>query len=200
MVFVDELESTLTVQYLQYNGTPAPTQNKTMATVGGEPGGRAAIVVDDAEQPIVPEVNTAVPLGMVAEPGKDVFAKDDRNRESKSAARGDAEQKDMMSSGGDVERVVSVVNIEEPSDTSAVESVEGGAELAGGAGEPLEAGEASSSPSVPVPVVADEAAVPAGIKPERPLDHGEALANQVAHELYPEARNVPEGQRLARDG
>ena len=170
-----------------------------MATVGGEPGGRAAIVVDDAEQPIAPEVNTAVPLGMVAEPGKDVFAKDDRNRESKSAARGDAEQKDVMSSGGDVERVVSVVNIEEPSDTSAVESVEGGAGLAGGAGEPLEAGEASSS-SVPVPVVADEAAVPAGIKPERPLDHGEALANQVAHELYPEARNVPEGQRLARDG
>jgi dolichyl-phosphate-mannose-protein mannosyltransferase len=165
-----------------------------MATVGGEPGGRPAIVVDDAEHVVAPDANTAVPLGIVAEPGKDVFAKDDRHRGSKSAARDDAEQKDVVSSGGDGERVVSVVSVEGPSETSAVARVEGSAETLVGVGEPLEAG------PVPVPVVADEAAVPAGREPEGPLDHGEALANQVAHELYPEARTVPEGQRLAHDG
>jgi len=177
--------------------SPAPTQNKTasVATVGGEPGGRAAIVVDDAEQFVAPEDNTAVPFGIVAEPGKDVFAKDDRDRESKSVARGGSEQKDAASSGGDVERVVSVVSVEGPGGTPAVE---GGAEtLAGDVGEPLEAGEEAST--VAVPAVADETAVPEGRRPEGPLDHEEAIAIEVAHELYPEARDVSGGQRLARD-
>ncbi|KAF8554684.1 hypothetical protein OG21DRAFT_1038726 [Imleria badia] len=128
----------------------------------------------------------SIPLGIVAEPGKDVFAKDDR--ESKSSARTEADQADV-SPGGDAERVVSVVSAEEPSSTSA----EGGVDsLAGGVGEPVEAAEAS----VAVPVV-EEAVVAAAKKPEGPLDHEEALADQVAHELYPEARDVSEGH--ARD-
>ena len=185
---------------IPYSQSPVPTQNKTapMATIGGEPGGRAAIVVDDAEHFVAPEDNTAIPLGIVAEPGKDVFAKDDRDRESKSAARSDPEQKDVASSGGDVERVVSVVSVEGPSGTPVVESGEGGAQtLVEGVGEPVEAGEGSSS--VAVPAVADETGVAAGKRPEGPLDHEEAIAIEVAHELYPEARDVPGGQRLARD-
>jgi len=125
-------------------------------------------------------VNTVIPSGILAEPGKDVFAKDDRG--SKSAARIDSDPKDAVPSVGDVERTVSVVNVE---GVLAVESTLSGA---GGDGEPLEAGETS----MPVSAVADETVVPAERRPEGPLDHEEALAEQVAHELYPEARDVPE--------
>lgn len=58
-----------------------------MATIGGEPGGRAAIVVEDklGQDAIAPpedEQSTAVPIG-APEPGRDVFAKD-KQKEIKS--------------------------------------------------------------------------------------------------------------------
>ena len=135
------------------------TQNKTVpvATVGGEEGGRAAMVVEDAAEPVASEASTTVPSGIVAEPGRDVFAKDERER--KSVARVGEQQGPP---GVDAERVVSVV-----------------AQNVGGA-------------EAPVVMDVDEGA--AGEKPEGPLGHEEALADQVAHELYPEARdNLPEG-------
>lgn len=165
------------VQYSQYNGTPAPTQDKTApveASVGGEPG---AIVADGAHSSVVSELNTIMPSVIVAEPGKDVFANDVREAK-KSVARHESDQRDE-------ERVVSVVSVEGVSGT-AVESVEGGA---AGAREHLEVVETSS---VSVFSVEKQTEVPAGIKPEGPLDHEEALADQVAHELYPEARDVLE--------
>lgn len=149
----------------------------------GEPSGRAAIVVD-VEQVAAPEVNTVIPSGIIVEPGKDVFAKDDKDK-AKSAAWDDSEPKDVVSSGGDAERVVSVVGVEE--------SVQDNTEAqAGGAREPVEV------PSEPVSVGEEQTAVPAGRKQEGPLDHEEALADQVAHELYPEARDVGE-QKIVHD-
>lgn len=184
----------VTAQYSQYNGAPAPTQDKLtpiQSAVGSEPDGPAVLVVDEVHQPVELELNTIVPSGIVAEPGKDVFAKDDREAK-KSVARYDSDQKN-------VERVISVVSLEGVSSTT-VESVEGGTQTqtqtgAAGAREPLEVVETSS---VPEPAVEPQTAVPAGRKPEGPLDHEEALADQVAHELYPDARAVPE-EGLARD-
>ncbi|KAN0097991.1 glycosyltransferase family 39 protein [Tylopilus felleus] len=145
--------------YAQYDVVVGTTQNKTVpvATVGGEEGGRAAMVVEDAAEPVASEASTTVPSGIVAEPGRDVFAKDERER--KSVARVGEQQGPP---GVDAERVVSVV-----------------AQNVGGA-------------EAPVVMDVDEGA--AGEKPEGPLGHEEALADQVAHELYPEARdNLPEG-------
>ncbi|KAG8218174.1 glycosyltransferase family 39 protein, partial [Butyriboletus roseoflavus] len=85
--------------FSQYDRTPAPMQDKmapVQTTVGGEP------AVDNANKPVAPEINTIVPSGIVAEPGKDVFAKDDRDSR-KSVARYDSDQRDVVlsSSGGD---------------------------------------------------------------------------------------------------
>lgn len=122
-----------------------------------------------------------IPSGIIAEPGKDVFAKDDRDK-AKSSARGNSDSgaKDVVSSSGDGEPVVSMeegVRAEEKTQV-------------GGAREPVEAGE--------VPAGEDQIAVPVGKQPEGPLDREEALADQIAHELYPEARNAAE-QGFARD-
>lgn len=141
-------------------------------------------MVDDAEPAVAPEVTTAIPMGIVAEPGKDVFAKDDRG--SMSSARFELDEVDV-SSVGDAERVVSVVSVEEPSSTSS----EGGVDsLAVSVSEPVEASEVSMA-AVPA---AEESVVAAGERPEGPLDHEEALADQVAHELYPEARDVSDDE------
>lgn len=177
-------------QYSQYNGSPAPTQDKTapvQATVG-EP------AVDDADPPVAPEINTDIPPGIIAEPGKDVFAKDDRDAK-KSVARYDPDQKDVPSSSpgvdgdGDGERVISVVGVE-TTISSGVEGAEGRTE---GTLEPLEAGVGEMS------LLEDQTTVPPVRQPEAPLDHEEALADQVAHELYPEARGVPEEEPASDD-
>ena len=129
--------------------------------------------MDDAAQPVVPEVITAIPSGIVAEPGKDVFAKD--NRESRSSARIEADQEVVS---GDAERVVSVVGGEASGtlvvEGQVVESSSSEAEVVGSAAATVdEVAEVEKRPVV-----------------EGPMDHEEALADQVAHELYPEARDV----------
>ena len=127
------------MQYSQYSGS-VTTTTAPVATVGGEPGGRAAIVVEDAAPA---EVNTAVPSGIVAEPGKDVFAQE--HKDVKSVASSGIE-----GSEGSEGWVVSVVGSEE---------------------EPAKALVGSDAPR----------------RPDGPLDHEEALADQVAQELYPDA-------------
>ncbi|KAG6375220.1 glycosyltransferase family 39 protein [Boletus reticuloceps] len=169
----------LFVDYSHYNAIPSPEQDKPapMAVIGGEPGGRAAVVVDDAEPPVAPQASTAVPEGIVAEPGKDIFATGDKK--AKSSARFETDHNDASPSPGDLDRDMSVVGVD-ASGTSGNE--EGSART----------GEASSSGNVPADV--NEAGVVAGTgeRPEGPLDHEEALADQAAHELYPEARDVAE--------
>lgn len=60
-------------QYSQYAGRVAATPQKSTApaaTIGGEPGGRAAVVVNDV--PVVAEPYTSLAIGQAA-PGVDVF-------------------------------------------------------------------------------------------------------------------------------
>ncbi|KIK35359.1 hypothetical protein CY34DRAFT_96221 [Suillus luteus UH-Slu-Lm8-n1] len=138
-----------------------------MATIGGEPGGRAAIVVEDklGQDAIAPpedEQSTAVPIG-APEPGRDVFAKD-KQKEIKS----------QMIALQDVPANADEKEISAVTFTAAPEVVAEGKKEIRVQGGDVELGED----------VADHR------KPHGPLDHEEAIADQVAHELYPEARDA----------
>ncbi|KAG2108540.1 glycosyltransferase family 39 protein [Suillus cothurnatus] len=171
--------------YSQYSGVTVPTLNRTtpVATIGGEPGGRAAIVVEDKlgqDGAALPEDEhgTAVPIG-VPEPGRDVFAKD-KQKEIKS----------QMIALPDVpvvnvdEKEISVVAFEP---TSAASEVQAGDVSA--TGEPKD----QARPEV-ISILEKENEVKLDVDDHRkshgPLDHEEAIADQVAHELYPEARDA----------
>ncbi|KAG1888589.1 glycosyltransferase family 39 protein [Suillus subluteus] len=184
-------------EYSQYSGVTVPTLNRTnpVATIGGEPGGRAAIVVEDklGQDGVAPpedEQNTAVPIG-VPEPGRDVFAKD-KQKEIKSLR---IALQDVPVINVD-EKEISVVAFEPTSAASEVvpegkEEVKVQAGDVGATGEP----EDEARPKV-IGILEKEMEVELGgdvddhRKPHGPLDHEEAIADQVAHELYPEARDA----------
>ncbi|KAG9316967.1 glycosyltransferase family 39 protein [Chiua virens] len=175
--------------YSQYNASPVPTPATTTPVASvDQPTERPGIIADDPPEPVAPEANTAVPSGIVAEPGKDVFAKDSGEK-TKSMTWSESESKDG-------ERVVSVMSASEV-------KTEGGtdAQEPGTSSEPVPSPSPESIPEPvpepePVSSVAEqaEAVAPLREKSEGPMDHAEALADQVAHELYPEARDVPEGE------
>lgn len=162
-----------------------------MATIGGEPGGRAAIVVEDklGQDAIAPpedEQSTAVPIG-APEPGRDVFAKD-KQKEIKS----------QMIALQDVPANVDEKEISAVTFTAAPEVVaEGKKEIRVQGGDVSATGEPEdqANPEV-IDILAKEIEVELGEdvadhrKPHGPLDHEEAIADQVAHELYPEARDA----------
>ncbi|KAI6120079.1 glycosyltransferase family 39 protein [Pisolithus thermaeus] len=145
----------------------AATSNKSIlgATIGGEPGGRAAVIVDDVvdvAHAAKGETSTMIPLGG-AEPGRDVFAQ----RESKEVKS--SRSRPEVVSPEEKERVVSVV---------------------GGTTEGIS--EVSNKDYTPNPPqqggsTSEQATLQGGHhKTEGPLDQAEALANEVAHELYPD--------------
>lgn len=163
-----------------------------MATIGGEPGGRAAIVVEDklGQDGVVPpedEQSTAVPIG-VPEPGRDVFAKDEQ-KEIKSQMR---ISQDVPVNNVD-EKEIGAATFE-PTSAAPEEKKEevklqaGGMSATGGS-------EGQARPEV-IGILEKEIEVELGENAEDhrkshgPLDHEEAIADQVAHELYPEARDV----------
>ncbi|KAI5997080.1 hypothetical protein EDD15DRAFT_2528681 [Pisolithus albus] len=127
----------------------AATSNKSVlgATIGGEPGGRAAVIVDDAvdvAHAAKGETSTMIPLGD-AEPGRDVFAQRMAKELTSSQSRPE------VVSPAEGERVPSAarwVNIGTRDDATERTQQKEGTVGSGGA--------------------------------------AEALANEVAHELYPE--------------
>lgn len=181
-------------EYSQYSGVTIPTLNRTtpMATIGGEPGGRAAIVVEDklGQDAIAPpedEQSTAVPIG-APEPGRDIFAKD-KQKEIKS------QMKDVPVANEN-QKEISVVTFE-PTGAAPEVVAKGKVEVkvqedsVSATGEPEE----QANPEV-ISILEKEIEaelgedVDAHRKPHGPLDHEEAIADQVAHELYPEARDA----------
>ncbi|KAG2339152.1 hypothetical protein BDR05DRAFT_968238, partial [Suillus weaverae] len=163
-----------------------------MATIGGEPGGRAAIVVEDklGQDAIAPpedEQSTAVPIG-APEPGRDIFAKD-KQKEIKS------QMKDVPVANEN-QKEISVVTFE-PTGAAPEVVAKGKVEVkvqedsVSATGEPEE----QANPEV-ISILEKEIEaelgedVDAHRKPHGPLDHEEAIADQVAHELYPEARDA----------
>ena len=150
-----------------------PTKSVPGATIGGEPGGRAPVVVDDLPE-FVPvadaETSVAIPLG-AAEPGRDIFAQQEV-KEAKSVPASkilppeeDKRVVSVVSVGGKV-HIASEVSGEETSQSPAAEQQTS----------------ASAEP-------ANESSAPSEEegrhKPEGPLDQAEALANEAAEELYP---------------
>jgi dolichyl-phosphate-mannose-protein mannosyltransferase len=182
-------------EYSQYSGVTVPTLNRTtpMATIGGEPGGRAAIVVEDklgqdgAASP-EDEHGTAVPIG-VPEPGRDVFAKDKQQEiKSQRIALPDVPLVNVD------EKEISVVAFEPTSAASEVVAEEK-EDVKVQAGDVSATGEPKDQAHLEViGILEKENEVKLDVDDHRkshgPLDHEEAIADQVAHELYPEARDT----------
>ncbi|KAH7888234.1 glycosyltransferase family 39 protein [Phlebopus sp. FC_14] len=169
--------------YAQYAGVQVPTPNKTtspVATIGGEPGGRAPIVVEDQHQQQqqngLPEIepSTAIPVG-AAEPGRDVFAKEDKGPVKSVAPLG-------------VKEVEATMGVEKEREVSVVVPGSGSERKKDGESSVVVVIEASTSPA-DAGALSQVSSEEGRRKPEGPLDHQEAIAEEVAHELYPEARD-----------
>ncbi|KAI6003482.1 glycosyltransferase family 39 protein [Pisolithus orientalis] len=156
--------------YDEVTSIQSPTLNKSVpsATIGGEPGGRAAVIVDDVlDVPVAGgETSTMISLGG-AEPGQDVFAQGEI-KEAKSS-----QPRPEVVSSEENERVVSVVG----------GTAEGTPEVSNKDYTSSAPQQEESSLEKPSEQVMPESG---HRKTEGPLDQAEVLANEAAHELYPE--------------
>jgi len=147
------------------------------ATIGGEPGGRLPVVVDDLPESVLvadAETSIAIPLG-AAEPGRDIFAQEEV-KEAKSVPP----SSNIVPPEED-KRVVSVVSVGGKVHVVQEASSDGASQSP----TPAAAEQQTSVSAEP----AHESGVPGEQegrqKPEGPLDQAEALANEAAQELYP---------------
>lgn len=150
------------------------TPNKSVpgATIGGEPGGRAPVVVDDLPEIVLvanAETSTTIPLGG-PEPGQDIFAQQEV-KEAKSVPVSE------LPSPEENERVVSIV--------SAGEKVHIVSEVLGEEAFSVPAEQQTSASMEPAKESTAPGEQEGRQRPEGPLDQAEALANEVAQELYP---------------
>ena len=150
-----------------------------VATVGGEPGGRAAVVVDDVHAAADggQEQGTSV-IGGQAEPGRNVFEKPVEGVKSAGVpvAGGDAEGE----VGGEP-KVISVI-AQQPPVQQQKEGDNGDKQVKVEIEEQKKTEEQTATDS--------QGQVPAGGgggKPAGPLGEAEAEAEKVAQELYPDA-------------
>lgn len=172
------------MQYSQYAGIVPATPHKSdppLATIGGEPGGRPPIVVDD-QVPAVPvdQDQTTVAFGK-AEPGVDIFAgepaKDIKSDYVTTSAA--ANEKEISSAFGGSSSAT-LINTErkkgeEPVVAADLETPE------------RAASDKQSDFSIQThPATDSEQALK---QPEGPLDEVAAEADRAAQELYPEAHD-----------
>ena len=176
------------MQYSQYAGIVPATPHKSdppLATIGGEPGGRPPIVVDD-QVPAVPvdQDQTTVAFGK-AEPGVDIFAgepaKDIKSDYvAPSAATNEKEIRKEISSVFGGSSSATSINTESKKGEEPVVAAD------------LETPERAASDeqadfSIQThPATASEQALK---QPEGPLDEVAAEADRAAQELYPEAHD-----------
>jgi dolichyl-phosphate-mannose-protein mannosyltransferase len=145
-----------------------------VSTIGGEPGGRAPIVVEDKPIPSAKqEEQTSVVAGK-AEPGRDIFAGDPaKNIQSQSAP--------VVDTPPAAEKEISTVIIQQTTATS--ESTVDEArekEIAGGY---LKEEASTRGVDSKLEVVEGDADT---LKPAGPLAEAEAEAERAAYELYPD--------------
>jgi dolichyl-phosphate-mannose-protein mannosyltransferase len=173
------------MQYSQYKGAILATPQKSLtgsqpvATIGGEPAGRGAIVVQDdlGQAPNVQGEQTSMDAGK-AEPGRDIFAQSPQG-EVKSENKvvlspsGDNEPKAISSIGltshGDVLSKQDEIALERPAESASSISQQDGS--------PSSSAEASSPAS----------SEGAKAKVQGPLDAEQAEADEVRQELFPDA-------------
>lgn len=172
------------MQYSQYGGVVPATPQKSeppVATIGGEPGGRPPIVVDEQipEKPVEKE-QTTVAFGK-AEPGVNVFAGEPvKDLKSEFATQSlPADEKEISS-------VFSHSSTETSMDTEKKKGEEPA--NAAGSSTPEQASDASGS-SKQIDPATEMKDGQAHRQPQGPLDELAAEANRAAKELYPEAHN-----------
>ena len=173
-----------------------------VATIGGEPGGRGAIVVEDNfgqdNNVVLPKAEETFVDAAKAEPGRDIFAKGDK-KDIKSDAQVPVQENDVR------EKEVSSVGIAESSITPASASASVAAaeeKVADNAPAVQHSAESSLSPatsdaevkaaassSSSSPVASESQAIPEPVrhKPEGPMGAEEAEAEEVRNELFPDA-------------
>jgi len=166
--------------YSQYASVVAATPKKSdvpLATIGGEPGGRPGIVVDEniPEVHIIDEIQTTLAFGK-AEPGRDIFAgepvKDIKSDQTIAVAP--VEEKEISSV------------FSQPLTETLLVDFNKGEELASSAAS-FEPARGVSSVEEAVISIQTHPAVAVQIQPQGPLDELAAEANRAAQELYPEA-------------
>ncbi|KAK0455735.1 glycosyltransferase family 39 protein [Desarmillaria tabescens] len=169
--------------YSQYGTAAAPTPQKSnipVATIGGEPGGRAAIIVEDnAQEPEVinPEEHTTTIGVGKPEPGRDIFAgapvKDVPSQPAKHV------QQEM-----EISEEKEISSVGQPTKEEAKTQIQ--------TEEKVTVEKAEEKPVVkdedPAPPAAEPEPepVPVAEKPAGPLGEADAEADKIAHELYPE--------------
>ena len=168
-----------------YNTAGVGNIQNTMpvATVGGEPGGRAAVVVDDvhAGADAGQDQQTSTVIGGQAEPGRNVFEKPVEGVKSAEVpvhAGGDAEGE----VGGEP-KVISVITQQQQVQQEKG-SGNGDKEVKVEIEEQKKTEEQTATEAQ---ATDDKAQVLGGGKPARPLAEAEAEAEKVAQELYPDA-------------
>ncbi len=152
-----------------------------VATIGGEPDGRGAIVVQDLGQaPNVPQgEQTNVDAGK-AEPGRDIFA---------PAPKGDVKSENNVISSfieDNEPKAISVIGLSSHSDvlpmqdeTALEKPVESAPAISHQDGSPSPSGDASSPTSSEV----------VKAKVQGPMDAEQAEADEVRQELFPDANS-----------
>lgn len=158
-----------------------PQNTMPVATVGGEPGGRAAVVVDDVHAAADggQEQGTSTVIGGQAEPGRNVFEKPVEGVKSAEVpvAGGDAEGE----VGGEP-KVISVIAQQQPQVQQQKEGGSGDKEVK----VEIEA-QKKTEEQTATDVQAQQAPGGGGGRPAGPLAEAEAEAEKVAQELYPDA-------------
>ncbi|KIY68208.1 glycosyltransferase family 39 protein [Cylindrobasidium torrendii FP15055 ss-10] len=184
--------------YDQYSPTTAakiagePVASK-VATIGGEPGGRGAMVIEDIIKPAEDaEAETSKALGAQPEPGNDIFEGKNKHEPSQPAAN--EVKKQVVPE--DEEKIVSVVDLgEEPvADEVETKAAEEDKPFQGKAPavqdeDPLGSADEADTNAGAVgedPVPAQAAGKEESKKESGPLGEAEAVADKIAHELYPE--------------
>ena len=176
-------------QFSQYGVAPATlTKAKiSVATIGGEPGGRAAIVVEDklgqnANIPPAEEQHTSIFVGK-AEPGRDIFA-GEPVKDIKSQSLPPPRPPPPVEEVKEISSVLTRHSI-----ASAEKQEKGGEYVQGSSSLSTSSGvgstEAQGTVVKPAAVIGES---DRGVKkPAGPLVEAEVEADKVAQELYPEA-------------
>ncbi|KAF8919457.1 glycosyltransferase family 39 protein [Mucidula mucida] len=171
--------------YSHYDGLMVATPTKPVtpvATVGGEPGGRPAMIVEDKPQEAAPAEHTSVVVGM-PEPGRDIFAGQPVKEVPSQPVPPQPPIVEVE------EKVISAV-VQPPPAAEAIEKEKEPVDAAGEDPVPL-------AKEIPLPKDEDEAVVGADeeadvdaeaklVKEAGPLGEAEAEADKIAHELYPD--------------
>lgn len=171
-------------QYSQYSGIVAATPQKSeipVATIGGEPGGRPPIVVDEniPEPPVDKDQTTTAGFGK-AEPGHDVFA----GEPQKDIKSDHAVQPPLPADDKEISSVFSQTPSESPS-----ESIEESKAAASPSGPAKPVGETAEFKiqTSPAKEEKEDKKEEEKKEPQGPLDEHAAEADRAAQDLFPDA-------------